>query len=132
LPHLVMLPVLIRFWNWKETALVTGFSLVVVSLYLGIEITLISGLPFSSSLDELRTTSKSIAIQFYWFIALAFPTILQGILFRYWWTALLSAIVLSVLTWLVVRWNLGSLEKEMRWKLHTMKMGQNRTFQVLD
>ena len=101
-------------------------------MYVGIEITLISGLPFSGRADELRAILSATYIQLCWFGAIIFPTVLQVMLFRYWWTALLSALVLALLTWLVVHWNLGGLEQEMRWKLHTLKMGQNRMFKVLE
>jgi hypothetical protein len=132
LPYLAMLPFLIYFGDWKEVALFTGFSLVIVSLYLGIEIEMISGLPFSSHPDEARTTVSATYIQICWFFAIIFLTVLQAMLFQYWWTALPSGIVLAVLTWLVVHWNLGELEQEIRWRLHIMKMGPNRMFKQIE
>jgi hypothetical protein len=127
-----MFPFLIHFWDWKEAALFTGFSMAAVSLYMGIGITLISGLPFSSRLDETRTTVSATYIQICWFAAIVFPALFQAMLFQHWEVALLSAIVLAVLAWLVAHWNLGGLEQEMRWRLHTMKMGPNRMFQVIE
>ncbi len=131
LPHLIMLPFLIHFWDWKEVTLFTCFSLAVVSLYVGIGIAMISGLPFSSRLDETRTIVSATYIQVCWFAAIIFPTLFQAMLFQHWLVALLSGITLLVLAWLVVHWNLGGLEQEMRWRLHTMKMGSNRMFQVI-
>ena len=65
-------------------------------------------------------------------LATVFPTVLQAMLFRNWWAALLSAIALAVLAWFVVRWDLGGLEQEMCWRLHIMKMGPNRMFKVIE
>jgi hypothetical protein len=130
--HIVMLPFLIRFWGWKEAVLLAGFSLILVSFYLGIEISLIAGLPFSSPIDESRAMLSAVYIQMCWLGSLIFPTTLQWGLFQFYWVALLSAIVLAVLTWIVLHWNLGGLEQEMRWRLHKLKMGPNLIFKQIE
>jgi hypothetical protein len=128
MPHIVMLPFLVRFWGWKEAALVIAFSLVVVSLYLGFGMMLISGLPFSSPLNESRATQNVINLQICSLIAMLAPATLHWALFQRWWIALITGIVLLVAAWLVIRWTLGELESAMRWKLHAMKMGTNQIF----
>jgi hypothetical protein len=65
-------------------------------------------------------------------IVLLAPATLHWALFQRWWIALVSGIVLIVLTWLVVRWALGELEGAIRWKLHTLKMGANKIFEEIE
>jgi hypothetical protein len=132
LPHLVILPFLVRFWGWGEAALFTGFSFVVLTSYLGFELGFISGLPFSNPVNESRLAFNIIYIQICWLAGLIFPTMLQSFLFRIWWVALLAGIVLVFLTWRMARWRLGDLEEEMRWRLHSLKMGWNLMFREIE
>lgn len=127
LPHLALFPLLVQLWGWKQAALAVGFSLVVVSLYLGLSIRLIHGIPFSSSFDASRIDNTS-----FWLIGILFPVALHWTLFRYWWTALFSGIALAIATWFVVRIALGDLEEEIRWRLHLMKVGANQMFREID
>jgi hypothetical protein len=127
MPHLIALPFLARLWGWKEAALLAGFSLIIVSLYLAFELNHIPGLPFSSPFDEWRVTSSG-QDQFYWILVIMIAVTIQCALFRFWWIALLAGIVLAVLTWLVLRLTLRGLEEEFRWRLHIMKTGPNQMF----
>jgi hypothetical protein len=127
LPHFALLPFLIPLWGWKEASLATGFSLIVVSLYLGFSIKLIHGIPFSGPFDESRIDNNT-----FWAMGVIFPISLHWALFRYWWIALLAGVILAVATWFVVRVSLGDLEEEIRWRLHQMKMGQNQMFKEVD
>jgi hypothetical protein len=127
----LMLPFLIRFWGWKEATLAVGFSLIVVSLYLGCAMILISGLPFASPLNESSATKNVIHLQVCSLMVMAAPATLHWALFQYRWIAFLSGIILTVLTWLVVHWTLGELESAMRWKLHLLKVGANQMFEEI-
>jgi hypothetical protein len=132
IPHLVMLPILVRFWGWREALLSSGFNLMVVSLYLGIGIAFISGLPFSSRVDESSAMLKVVYAQTCWIMATAFPAAAQWGLFQDIRVALISGIVLLVATVFVVHSALGDLEGEMRWRMHILKTGPNQLFQSFE
>jgi hypothetical protein len=132
LPYLVMLPFMIRFWGWKEAGLVAGFSVVVVSLYLGLELKMISGLPFASPFKESRAMAYVIYIQMCWLSGLTIPATIQCSLFHLWRVALVAGILLAFLTWFVLRLNLGELAEEIRWRLHILKMGPNQIFKEIE
>jgi small-conductance mechanosensitive channel len=70
-------------------------------------------------------------IQMCWLVVLMLPATLQWGLFRIQWVALLSAAVLAVATWFVLRWSLGELVEEIRWRLHLMKSGTNQMFKEI-
>jgi D-alanyl-D-alanine-carboxypeptidase/D-alanyl-D-alanine-endopeptidase len=127
LPHFALLPFLIPLWGWKEASLATGFSLIVVSLYLGFSIKLIHGIPFSSPFDESRIDNTA-----FWMMGVICPISIHWALFRHWWIALPAGVILAVATWFVVRVSLGDLEEEIRWRLHQMKMGPNQMFKEVD
>ena len=131
IPHILMMPFLIRFWGWKEASLVTTFSLIVVSLYLGFGMILISGLPFSSPSNESNATKNVIHLQICSLIAMVVPATIHWALFLRWWITAIAGIILMLFTWMVVRWTLGELESAMAWKLHTMKMGKNLIFEEI-
>jgi hypothetical protein len=131
MPNGIMLPFWIHFWGWKEAALFSVFSLIVVSLYLGCAITLISAMPFSSPLNETRSISSAIYIQVCGLAATAFPIALQYFLFRLWWTVLATSVVLAISTWIVVHWTIRDLEGKIRWDLHLKKMGPNQMFREI-
>jgi hypothetical protein len=132
LPYLAMFPFMIRLWGWREAALQVGFSVVVVSLYLAFGITFVAGAPFSSRQEESRAIGKAVNMQMFLIAAIMVPAGLQWALFRIWWVALISGFVLVILTGFVVHWSLGELAEEMRWRLHTMKMGANQMFREIE
>ena len=132
LPHLVMLAFLAWFWGWREAVLFLGFSLILVSLYLGVEISLIAGVPFSGRPNELRSMLNATYIQVCWFNVAVVPTVVQWELFRNHRRALYSGLVLTVLAWVVVRWGLRELAGEMRWRLYALRMGANQMFKEIE
>ena len=112
-------------------ALACGFSLVVVSFYLAVEIILIPGTPFSAPPSETRSIVNAAQIQMCWLAAIMLPAFIQWGLFRIWWVALLTEVVLAVLSWFVARWSLGEFAGEMRWRIHLMKSGSNQMFKEI-
>jgi hypothetical protein len=132
IPHLVLLPLLVHCWGWREALLSCGFNLIVVSLYLGIGITFISGLPFSSRVDESRAVLNVVYVQTCWIMATAFPAAAQWGLFQDIRVALILGIVLMAVTVFVVHWALGDLEGEMRWRMHILKTGPNQLFRSFE
>ncbi len=132
LPHCVMLPFLAYSWGWKEAAMLLGFSLVVVSSYLGAEMSLITGVPFSGRPNELRSALNAASIQVRWLYVLILPTVLQWAVFKDWRLALSSIGVVAVLTWPVVHWGVGELAGEMRWRLYGLKMGARQMFRGIE
>jgi hypothetical protein len=129
--HIILLSFMTRFWGWKEASIAAGFSLVVVSLYLGFELNLISGLPFSSPLNESSATQNVIFIQTCCLATLIAPTTAHWALFQVWWIALVAGIVLLIAAWQVIHWTLGELEGLIRWKLHLLKTGDNKIFEEI-
>jgi hypothetical protein len=128
LPHTALLIFTTLFVNWKEAVFITGFNMIVGSLYLAFGIGMISGLPFSSPVNESRNIVKSIYIQMCGLILMAFPVGVQINLWGAWWYALIVAIAMLFVGWFVLRVNLKGLEREIRWRLHLLKMGPNHLF----
>lgn len=52
LPHLILMAAAAWKWGWLDACLFTAFSGALASLYLGLEILLISGVPFSKQLQR--------------------------------------------------------------------------------
>jgi hypothetical protein len=118
--------------SWRDALLIAGFNLIVVSLYLALEIGLISGLPFSAQMNESKTMTNSIHIQICWLGAILIPLMVHQALCERLWTALLAAIALIVVIRFVLRVNLEKLEKEILWRLYIMKMGPNQMFREFE
>lgn len=132
LPHLILLPFLVRCWGWTEAALGGGFSLLVVSLYLSFGIQHISGLPFSSHFNEPHRALITVQVRMGSVGAIIIPAGVQWALFQHWWLALFSSIILAVTTWFVLSHSLDDLEGEIRWRLHMLKMGTNQMFKEIE
>lgn len=105
--------------------------MIVASLYVGIEIRLISGLPFSGPFNESRVTINS-QTQLCWIGVILLPAVIQWALFRLWWVALMAGIVLVVVTWFILRLSFGALDEEFRWRLHILKMGSAQMFKEIE
>lgn len=128
LPHAVLLIIIGILTNWRDAVSMTGFNLIVASLYLAFGINMISGLPFSSPANELKNMAKSIYIQVCGLMALAFPIVIQINLWRNPRYTLNTAIVMAIGICLVLYVNLNRLEKEISWRLYLLKMGPNQIF----
>ncbi len=127
LPHAALLIYLAVSLNWKEAVIITGYNLIVVSLYLAFGIRMITGLPFSQPADELRNMVKSIYVQVCGLMAIVFPIWAQinlWLISRY----LPTAIILCFGIWLVLHLNLRRLEEEVVWRLYLLKLGPNQMF----
>jgi hypothetical protein len=131
LPHIILLPFLIRFWGWKEGSLATGFNLIIVSLYLAFEINLITGLPFSNPIDESRATRNATNFQVCGLMALAIPSSIHWAICQIRWLALSMGIILIIIIAFTIRWTLGEFDNEIRWNLHRMKSGISRFYQEI-
>ncbi len=132
LPHACLLLFISIFVNWKEAVLVTGFNLIVVSLYLAVAIRMISGLPFSSTANESRNMVNSIYIQICGLMAVVFPIVAQVNLWPIRRYALRAAIVMCFGILLVLHVNLGRLKEEILWRLYLLKLGPNQMFREFD
>jgi hypothetical protein len=118
--------------NWKQALFIAGFNLLVASLYLAFEIRLISGLPFSSSMNESRAMANIIYIQICWLMGTAIPIALQQAVCEHLWIALPAMVVLSAVIWPVLHVNLGNLDQEIRWRLHLLKAGPTPMFREFE
>ena len=132
LPHIALLFILINFTSWEEAVFIAGYNLLIVSLYLCIVIRWITGLPFSSPMDESRDMLNRIYIQVCGLAAIAIPVMLHQALFEHLWIALLTVIPLLVLTLFVMRVNLERLEKEIQWRLYLLRVGPNQPFREME
>jgi hypothetical protein len=132
LPHIVLLCFFMRFVNWESAVFITGFNLLVVSLYLSFAINLVSGLPFSSPMNESRNMANAIYLQTCCIMATAFPITLHQYLCQRLWIALPATIALLIVFLFVLRINLGKLENEILWRLHLLKMGPNLLFREFE
>lgn len=132
LPHAVLFFYFIQFLSWEEAAFISGFNLMVVSLYLAFETRLISELPFSIPGNESRTMINGLRLQICGLIGVVIPILVHQALFGHLRIALLAAIALFVTTSLVLLVNLRRLEKEILWRLYEVKMGSNQMFRAIE
>jgi hypothetical protein len=110
LPHLLILPFLVRFWGWMDALIFIGFVLVVLSCYLALEMLLISGLPFSNPFDASKPI-MGMAVQFIGAMVIGFVILLHYLAFHTRGVALTAGSILSVVTFLTLRLTLRCYEK---------------------
>jgi hypothetical protein len=116
-PHIVLLPVLAWNWGGQDAILFIGYSLAMAALYLGLEIRLIEGLPFSK---QPQTTSNPYLLPLMLAGALAMGIVVGAqyfLLFHSPLAVLVATIALVVVAWPVTRSSLESFEIAMRFNL---------------
>jgi len=129
--HLCILPVLIRYWGWRDACLFAGFSVIIVSCYLGLAMLLISGMPFANPFKASSAALGLPALMLGGMVA-GLLGALQWFVFQIWWVAIPAGVLLAVVTVVVARLTLRHLEGEIRLNLNTMQIGPMQMFKSLE
>jgi hypothetical protein len=132
LPHTAFFLCIALLAPWKDAVFIAGFNLIIASTYFAFATIKISGLPFSSPVNESKTMVNSIYIQICGLVLLALPISGQVNLWESPRFAASVAIALFLTIWFVLRKNLHRLEKEIRWRLYLLKAGSHDMFHQFD
>lgn len=129
--HLCILPVLIRYWGWRDALVFAGFSLILVSFYLGLAMLLISGIPFSNPF-KASTAALGLPVLMLGGMVAAFFATLQWVVFQIWWVAIPAGLLLGIVTMVVARLTLRHLEEEIRLNLQALQTGPTQMFKSIE
>ena len=94
-PNLLSLPVLTWFWAVQEAVLFIVFSTAVASLYLGVGLRLIDGVPFGKQAPPTRS-AVGLGLMLVFFMAAGIAVGIQHLLFRSWAAVALVTLVVGV------------------------------------
>ena len=94
-PNLLSLPVLTWFWAVQEAVLFIAFSTAVASLYLGVGLRLIDGVPFGKQAPPTRS-AVGLGLMLVFFMAAGIAVGIQHLLFRSWAAVALVTLVVGV------------------------------------
>ncbi len=117
IPHMVLVALAAWKWGWLDAGLFTSFSAALVSLYLGLELLLIDGVPFSK---QLRRASGAFLLPLMMVGALAAGAMVAlqyFLLFPSRIGVAASAVAFGSAAYFVTRRSLKSLEDTMRFNL---------------
>jgi hypothetical protein len=119
-PHLVLLAAAMWFWGVGDGALFTAYSLAVASLYLGLELRLIDGVPFGKPPEPARQSSLFM-LMMAGGTAMAIAAVLQHfVLFRWHAAVLVAAVLLGAAAYLATRSSLDTFATAIRFNLGLM------------
>ncbi len=117
LPHLALLALLSWRWGWMEACLFTGYSGAMASLYLGLELRLIDGVPFSKQLQRAQGAYLLPLMFAGGLVAGIFVALQYFLLFPSRTRVAAAAIVFGCAAYFATRSSLQSLEIAMRYNL---------------
>jgi hypothetical protein len=118
-PHLVLLPLLLRTWGPVHGALFTAYSLAAASVYLALEMRLVEHVPFSTQMDPARS-AVTLPILMLGAVAMAVAVGLQWLLFLSTPAVAVATVALYGAAWLLTRNSLESAALSMRHNLGTV------------
>jgi len=117
-PHLILLALAMWAWGPVEGLLYAAYSLAAASVYLGLEIRLIEGVPFSRQPQPTRQNfllplmilggmvmAIAVAVQYY-------------VIFRYTIAVPAATVVFGIAAWLITRRSLDTVETNIRYDLN--------------
>jgi len=131
-PHLALLAVAAWKWGWLDACLFTGFSAALVSLYLGLELLLINGVPFSK---QLRSAAGAFMLPLMMVGALAAGAMVALQYFLVFPSRIGVAAAIAVFAgaaFLVTRRSLKSLEDTMRFDLGVVSSEASLIYKEVD
>ncbi|MGO8735569.1 MAG: hypothetical protein ACLQVM_22550 [Terriglobia bacterium] len=116
-PHLFLLALLTWFWGFRVAALFLSYSLAVASFYLGLELRLIEGVPFSKQ-PQVSRGAMMIPIMFIGGLGAALAVALQHFfIFHSQPRALTATAIVAVGAYFLTGSSLRSLNSSMRFSL---------------
>jgi hypothetical protein len=114
IPHVVLFALLSWPWGIRSAGMFTAYSVAVASVYLGLELRLIDGIPFSRQVDT-SASAVMLPVMMIGGIAMSLVVALQHfILFRSPQAVLAATVVAAIAAFYLTRASLGSFEITMR------------------
>jgi len=132
LPHAVLLALAAWKWGWLDACLFTGFSTALVSLYLGLELLLINGVPFSKQLQRAAGAFTLPLMMVGGLAAGAMVALQYFLLFPSRIGVAASALAFGSAAYFVTRRSLKSLEDTMRFNLGIVSSEATLLYKELD
>jgi len=131
-PHLAILVFLARYWGVRDAGLFVAYSAAVSALYLGMELRLIEGMPFSRQPEGtnnpfilpmmmLGGTAMAVAVGLQYFLIFRSPAVV-----------LLVTIALCPVAWLVTRSSLDAFEVAIRFRLGLLSNESKGIYKEVD
>jgi hypothetical protein len=131
-PHLFFLALLSWFWGIQYAALFVAYSLAVASFYLGLELRLIEGVPFSKQ-PEVSQNAMLIPMMVIGGLGAALVVALQHFfLFHSPASALTATTVVAAGAYFLTRSSLPSLSSSMRFNLGLVSGGSSFLYKPID
>jgi hypothetical protein len=119
-PHLALLAATVWLWGIRDAALFTAYSLAVASLYLGVELRLIDGVPFSKPPEPSRQ-SLLLPLMLLGGLLMAIAVAVQHLLlFRSHTSVLAAAVLLGAAAYFATRASLDTFATAIRFNLSLM------------
>ena len=113
LPHVFWLVVLAWSWGVADSAVFIAYSAAVGSLYLGVGLRLIGGVPFGRQMAPVRN-ALTMGMLMGFGLAVAVAVGIQYVLFRSYSAVVVATVVVGAGAWFVTRLSLGSFATRMR------------------
>jgi hypothetical protein len=132
LPHLILLALSAWMWGVVDGFLFTAFSGALVSLYLGLELLLIHGVPFSQQLRRSAGAFLLPVMLMGGFAAAALVGLQYFLLFPSRIAVAAAAIVFGSAAYIVTRRSVKSLEDTMRFNLGIVSSSATLLYQEVD
>jgi hypothetical protein len=114
--HLALLVVLGWYWGIGDAVLFVAYSVAAAALYLGLELRLIEGMPFSKQ-PETTQNPYALPVVLLGGVAIAIAVALQFLIFHSRAAAAGAAVALAAAAWFVTRSSLAALEVTIRFHL---------------
>ncbi len=129
--HICILPPLVFYWGWRDAVLFTGFSLVIVSGYLAVEMLLVAGIPFANPYKAAKG-AFSFPMLIVGGIGAAILGVLQWLVFQIWWLGAIAGLALTVVVWFTAGATMSHAEEEIRRNLRALQVGPTQMFKEIE
>ncbi|MBZ5583893.1 MAG: hypothetical protein LAQ30_17115 [Acidobacteriia bacterium] len=132
LPNAVQFGILAWFWGVWHAGLFTAYSTAAVSVYLGLELGLIDGVPFGNQMDPKRQ-AVMMPLAILCAVAIAVAVGIQHfLLFRSPAIVIAATTLLAAAAWALTRRSLSTFEAAMRYNLSQIAVESGRLYHEVD
>jgi hypothetical protein len=116
-PHVILFLMLVWPWGWQQSILFTAYSIAVASVYLGLELRMIDGIPFSRQLETAAGATMFPVMMLGGIVVSAIVGLQHFLLFRSMEAVIAATCVAGAAAFYVTRSSLRSFELTMRHNL---------------
>lgn len=132
IPHLALLPLLAWFWGAPDALLFLAYSVAAASAYLGMELRLIDGVPFTQPPDPSQGARQMLLSIVGMFVLVIAVVVQYFVIFRSRLIVAVAAVVIAVAAWIATRSSLRALERTMRFHLGLLKAESGRFYKEVE